>query len=120
MPFGAYTVSDWGAKLDIYCDKYKEVEIAAPGIECREDYKRIQPLPQFTEPGAKCYSCPSGWRGWLNREPLTYRPFSPLPPPCKKLAGNRMLQDMLECPELVHGALAAITETTIKFCEGQH
>lgn len=35
MPFGAYTVSDWGAKLDIYRDKYKEVEIAAPGIECR-------------------------------------------------------------------------------------
>ena len=32
MPFGAYSVSDWGAKLSIYCDCLKEVEIAAPAI----------------------------------------------------------------------------------------
>ena len=40
MPFGAYTTSDWGTKLEIFCDKYKEVEIAAPAISSLEDYKR--------------------------------------------------------------------------------
>ena len=115
MPFGAYTVSDWGAKLDIYCDKYKEVEIAAPGIECREDYKRIQPLPAVYGTWGKVLQLSQ----WLERlvkpgTPYIQTIFSPATT-LKKLAGNRMLQDMLECPELVHGALAAITETTINF-----
>ena len=115
MPFGAYTVSDWGAKLDIYCDKYKEVEIAAPGIECREDYKRIQPLPAVYGTWGKVLQLSQ----WLERlvkpgTPYIQTIFSPAAT-LKKLAGNCMLQDMLECPELVHGALAAITETTINF-----
>lgn len=115
MPFGAYTTPDWGAKLDIFCDKYKEVEIAAGGIDDREDYRRITPLAATYGTWGKVLQLAQ----WMERlakpgTPYVQTIFSPATT-LKKLAGNRLLQDMLECPELVHGALAAITETTVGF-----
>ncbi|MEG0566473.1 MAG: uroporphyrinogen decarboxylase, partial [Hungatella sp.] len=44
MPFGAYTTQDWGAKIKIYCDKYKEPVIVEPGIKELSDYGKIEVL----------------------------------------------------------------------------
>ena len=115
MPFGAYTTPDWGAKLDIFCDKYKEVEVAAPGITCLEDYKAIQPLPPIYGTWGKTLQMAQ----WVSRlvkpnTPYLQTIFTPATT-LKKLAGGRMVQDMKEHPELVHQALEAITETTISF-----
>ena len=44
MPFGAYMTPDWGAKLKIFCDPYKEVEIIEPAITCPEDYEKLEVL----------------------------------------------------------------------------
>lgn len=115
MPFGAYTTPDWGAKLDIFCDKYKEVEVAAPGITCLEDYKAIQPLPPIYGTWGKTLQMAQ----WVSRlvkpnTPYLQTIFTPATT-LKKLAGGRMVQDMKEHPELVHQALEAITETTINF-----
>ena len=115
MPFGAYTIPDWGAKLDIYCDKYKEVEIAASGISSIEDYRYIEPLPAIYGTWGKVLRL-SQWMERLVKPgtPYIQTIFSPATT-LKKLAGNRMLQDMLENPDLVHQALDAITQTTINF-----
>lgn len=117
MPFGAYTVSDWGAKLAIFCDKYKEVEIAAPTITELEDYKAIRPLPPIYGTWGKTLQL-SQWLSKLARAntPYIQTLFTPATT-LRKMTGPRLLQDMREHPEYVHEALEAITETTINFAQ---
>lgn len=115
MPFGAYTTPDWGAKLKIFCDKYKEVEIIEPGISCPDDYEQLEVLAP----------CHGSWgrtlqlAQWMARyvkpnTPYMQTIFSPATT-LRKLAGNRLLSDMLEHPKKVHYALEIITQTTIDF-----
>lgn len=115
MPFGAYGVPDWGAKLAIFCDTYKEVEIVAPGITCIEDYKKLQVLAPTYGTWGKTLQL-SQWMERLSKPntPYIQTIFSPATT-LKKLAGARMIQDMKEYPEVVHQALEVITETTIDF-----
>ena len=115
MPFGAYMIPDWGAKLNIYCDKYKEVEIAAPGIVVPEDYKGLKVL----EPTYGTWGKTLQIAQWMSRlvkpnTPYIQTIFSPATS-LKKLAGARLKDDLTVFPELVHEALEVITETTIKF-----
>ncbi|MET0016363.1 uroporphyrinogen decarboxylase family protein [Oscillibacter sp.] len=116
MPFGAYTVPDWGAKLSIYCDRFKEVEIAAPGVGEADDYLRIEPLPAVYGTWGKTLQLTQH----LSRLVAPHTPymqtlFTPATT-LKKLVGTeRLAKDMREHPEYVHQALAAITETTINF-----
>lgn len=115
MPFGAYSTQDWGAMIRIYCDKYKEPVIERPGISCVEDYEKIEPLAPTHGTWGKVLETAQ----WLSKiiakdTPYMQTIFSPATT-LKKLAGNRLLADMLEHPESVHAALAAITETTINF-----
>jgi len=115
MPFGAYTIPDWGAKLNIFCDKYKEVEVAAPGITCPEDYLHLEVLPATYGTWGKTLQLSH----WLNRlakpnTPFLQTIFSPMTT-LKKLAGSRLFSDLVECPEAVHHALEVITETTVGF-----
>ena len=117
MPFGAYTIPDWGAKLDIYCDTYKEVEIAAPGINSVDDYWRMEVLPPTYGTWGKTLQL-SQWMERLSEPntPYIQTLFSPATT-LKKLAGARMLQDMKEHPDAVHQALEVITETAIGFAK---
>lgn len=115
MPFGAYTTPDWGTKLDIFCQKFKEVEIAAPAITCLEDYKAINPLPPTYGTWGKTLQI-SQWMSRLapKHTPYLQTIFTPATT-LKKLSGSRMLQDMKEHPEVIHRALEVITQTTIDF-----
>ena len=115
MPFGAYTVQDWGAKLDVYCDKFKEVEISAPAICELEDYLKIEPLAATHGTWGKTLQL-SQWLSKLAKPntPYIQTIFSPLTT-LKKMTSSRLLQDMKENPGFVHQALSAITETTINF-----
>lgn len=115
MPFGAYTVPDWGTKLNVYCDKFKEVEITAPAVCELEDYLRIEPLAPTYGTWGKTLQLSQ----WLSRlvnpnTPYIQTLFSPLTT-LKKMTSNRLLQDMKENPGVVHQALSVITETTINF-----
>lgn len=115
MPFGAYMTPDWGGKLKIYCDKYKEVEIAAPAISSLEDYKNIVPLnPEYGQWGKTLQTARWTQRLIKPGTPFVQTIFSPATS-LRKLAGGRMMQDIKEHPEIVHQALEAITETTIAF-----
>ncbi|NCB73781.1 MAG: uroporphyrinogen decarboxylase [Clostridia bacterium] len=115
MPFGAYTVQDWGAKLAVYCDKYKEVEIAAPAISELEDYLKIEPLaPTFGTWGKTLLLSQYLSKLTAANTPYIQTIFSPLTT-LKKMTSGRLLEDMKENPGFVHQALSAITETTISF-----
>ena len=119
MPFGAYTTPDWGAKLDIFCNKFEEVEIAAPGIVDVEDYYGIDVLPATYGTWGRTLQLAQ----WVGKElakkgasdtPYIQTIFSPTST-LKKLTNNKAFADMVEHPEAVHHALEVITETTINF-----
>lgn len=115
MPAGSYMVPDWGAKLAVFCDKYKEVEIVAPGINEVADYTRIDVLPATYGSWGRTLQVAQ----WMSKLAKPHTPyiqtiFSPATS-LKKLAGNRLFQDMKENPAAVHHALNVITETTINF-----
>lgn len=115
MPFGAYSVQDWGTQLKIYCDKYKEPVIDRPGITCAQDYRKIQPLPAYYGTWGKQVQLAQHLsRCVKGKTPYIQTIFSPLTT-LKKMAGNGLLSHMMEHPQLVHQALEAIAETTVNF-----
>ncbi len=115
MPFGTYSIQDWGARLKIYCDKYKEPIIEAPGINILEDYTALEVLPAYYGTWGKQVEFAAYVAKLLNGEmPFIQTIFSPLTT-LKKLAGERLKTDIAENPKEVHTALQAITETTINF-----
>ena len=115
MPFGAYMTPDWGAKLKIFCDPYKEVEIIEPAITCPEDYEKLEVLAPTHGSWGRTLQL-AQWTSKLIKPNTPYMQtiFSPATS-LKKLAGARLLSDMLEHPDKVHHALEVITETTIHF-----
>ena len=117
MPFGAYTTPDWGAKLRVYCDKYKEVEIEDGGIHSPEDYEKLEVLaPVHGSWGKTLQAAQYTEKYRKGNTPFIQTIFSP-GTTLKKLAGDRLFADMLEHPQKVHQALSVITETTIRFIE---
>ena len=115
MPFGAYTTQDWGAKIKIYCDKYKEPVIVRPAINELADYDKIDVLPATYGTWGKTLEVAKHLSKIIPANtPYIQTIFSPMTT-LKKLTSNRLIADMVEHPEEVHKALRAITETTINF-----
>lgn len=117
MPFGAYTTPDWGTKLDVYCDKYKEVEISAFAITCPEDYYKIEYLPPIYGTWGLQLQCAQHLSKIIKSQtPFMQTLFTPATT-LRKMAGSRLLEDMKKYPEAVHHALSAITSTTVDFAK---
>ncbi|MGL6201722.1 MAG: uroporphyrinogen decarboxylase family protein [Lachnospiraceae bacterium] len=115
MPFGCYSTQDWGAKIKIYCDKYKEPVVVVPGINELTDYGKIEPLPAIYGTWGKTLQIAQHLSRLVAKDtPFLQTIFSPLTT-LKKLTNGRLIQDMVENPGEVHKALRAITETTINF-----
>lgn len=113
MPFGAYSTQDWGSKIKIYCDKYKEPVIVEPGIKDLSDYAKLEPLDANHGTWGKTLQTARHLAKCVAKDtPFIQTIFSPATT-LKKLTGARLINDMLENPSEVHKALAAITETTI-------
>lgn len=117
MPFGAYSTQDWGAKIKIYCDRYKEPVIIEPGIRELGDYGMIRPLAATHGTWGKTLQVTRHLSKIVPKHtPYLQTIFSPATT-LKKLTSNRLIQDMVEHPEEVHKALRAITDTTISFVQ---
>ena len=115
MPFGAYSTQDWGSKIEIYCDPYKEPVIVKPGIECIDDYYKIKPLKGLHGTHGQVVQLAAHVQRLTDEQiPYLQTIFSP-GTTLKKLSHKGLLDDMREHPEAVHTALRAITETTIDF-----
>ncbi len=115
MPFGTYSIQDWGAEIKIYCHPHHEPIVAAPGIKEIEDYTRLEVFPAHYGTWGKQLQLVQRISKLIKKDTpyvqTIFSPFSTL----KKLAGDRLIQDMKENPESVHQALRVITETTKNF-----
>lgn len=115
MPFGTYTVQDWGAKIKIYCDKYKEPIIEDYAISNINDWKSLEVLPAHYGTWGKTLQLAQRVGDLVGDEiPFIQTIFSPLTI-ALKLAGPRLFDDIKERPDLIHSALRVITETNINF-----
>lgn len=115
MPFGNYSVQDWGAKIKIYCDKYNEPIVEDYGIKSVEDWGKLEVLPAIYGTWGKTLQIAQRMSPLVKDEtPFIQTIFSPLTI-AAKLAGPRLYTDLLENPELVHQALQVITETNKNF-----
>lgn len=115
MPFGLYSVQDYGAKIKIYAQTGRPPEVADPGIHDIADWGALEPLPAYYGTWGKQvqlarYAVKYGEK----RFPIIQTIFSPLTT-ARKLAGDRILTDLQENPALFKQALEAITATTIGF-----
>ncbi|MEE3452309.1 uroporphyrinogen decarboxylase family protein [Dialister sp.] len=115
MPFGLYSTQDFGNQITIYCDPYKEPIVKRFAIQAPADYDTLKAIPAIMGTYGKQFEFARELS--KRRTPGTpiiqtiFSPFSTL----KKMAGDRLLTDMINFPEAVHHALAAITATTIDF-----
>ncbi len=115
MPFGTYSIQDWGAQLKIYCHKYHEPIVLSPGIKEVEDYTRLEVLPAYYGTWGKQVQLAQQVSKRIAKDtPFVQTIFSPIST-LKKLAGDRLLTDIKENPAAVHQALKVITETTVNF-----
>lgn len=115
MPFGTYTVQDWGAKIKIYCDKYKEPIVEDYAVKDIEDWKCLEELPAYYGTWGKTLQLAQRVSKLVGDEiPFIQTIFSPLTI-AAKLAGPRIFDDLKERPDLVHNALRVITETNKNF-----
>jgi uroporphyrinogen decarboxylase len=118
-PAGGYAVEAWG------CVEGDEVRpdghraCARCAVREAGDWKTIRPLDPETAPG---YAeqietiVRLGFDRRIADAPVVPTLFSPLSL-ARKLSGDRLATDLREHPDLVIGALEAITETLIRFAE---
>jgi uroporphyrinogen decarboxylase len=118
-PAGGYAVEAWGCveAEEVLPDGHRACATCA--VKTAEDWKRIRPLDPLSAEG---YSqqietiIRIGFDRRIGDAPVIPTLFSPLSL-ARKLSGQRLGADLREHPELVRGALEAITETLIRFAD---
>jgi len=115
MPFGLYSVQDWGCQIKFFCTETGTPVVHKFAIDSAEEWNTIKPLPPYFGNWGKQLLL-AKYVGELVQDevPFIQTLFSPLTT-ARKLAGNRIFKDMKTHPDIFHKALAAITETTINF-----
>ena len=115
MPFGLYGVQDYGAKIAIFNRVDQPPVVADYGIHEAEDWKGLKVLPAYYGTYGKQVQY-AQYLEKLTKGKIPYIQtiFSPLTN-ARKLAGDRILLDMKENPEIFKEALQVITDTTINF-----
>lgn len=115
MPFGLYTVQDWGARVKIWCQRGRPPVVEDFGIHKAEDWKKLEVLPPvYGAWGKTLQTAQYVEKLTAGKTPFVQTIFSPLTT-ARKLAGDRILLDMKENPAVFKQALEVITETTIGF-----
>ena len=118
-PAGGYAVEAWGCVEgeDVLPDGHRAC--ASCAVNTPDDWKRIRPLDPSSAEG---YSqqietiIRIGFDRRIGDAPVVPTLFSPLSL-ARKLSGQRLVADLREHPDLVRGALEAITETLIRFAD---
>ena len=115
MPFGLYTVQDWGCKIKFFCTPHQPAIVDDYGIKSVEDWKAVKELPATYGTWGKQLQVSQYLHKMLKDEvPFIQTLFSPLTT-ARKLAGDRVFQDMKNNPQIFHEALEVITATTVNF-----
>ena len=115
MPFGLYSVQDWGCKIKIFGTPLEPAIVEDYGVKSAEDWKALAELPATYGTWGKQLQLAQHVGRLLGGEaPFIQTLFSPLTT-ARKLAGDRVFSDMKDHPRVLHEALAIITATTINF-----
>ena len=118
-PAGGYAVEEWG------CVEAEEVRpdghrgCARCAVRDASDWKKIRPLDPGAAPGYVDQIetiVRLGFDRRIGDAPVVPTLFSPLSL-ARKLSGDRLSNDLREHPDLVLGAVEAITETLIRFAD---
>lgn len=116
-PFGLYGVEDWGDGIEYYCKKNMPPVVKKYAINSVYDWEKVRVLPATYGTYGKQVELARNVGNLIKGElPFVQTIFSPLTT-ARKLAGERLLLDIKENPQVVKEALKAITETTINFVE---
>ncbi|MBK5239892.1 uroporphyrinogen decarboxylase family protein [Clostridium sp.] len=115
MPFGTYSIQDWGAKIKIYCDKYKEPIVEDRPIKSINDWNNLEVLPAvYGTWGKQLQLAQKVSKLRKKHTPIIQTIFSPFST-ARKLAGDRIFNDMKENPKILSSALEVIAQTTKNF-----
>src|SRR3989441_3988819 len=118
-PTGGYAVEDWGCVegTEVRPDGHRPCARCA--VRQPEDWKKIRALDPATAAGwAQQLETiiRMGFDRRIGDAPVVPTLFSPLSL-ARKLSGERLSADLREHPSLVKSALAAITETVVRFAD---
>jgi uroporphyrinogen decarboxylase len=118
-PAGGYAVEEWGCveSPDVRPDGHRPCATCA--VRSVEDWKRIRVLDPASAAGYSLHIetiIRMGFDRRIADAPALPTVFSPLSL-ARKLSGDRLNADLRAHPDLVRGALDAITETLIRFAD---
>ncbi len=115
MSSGVYCVEDWGCKVAYTGSPNGAKQCTEHAIKHARDWARIEPLdPGAGALGRELEAVRLIARGRPDDAPVLHTVFSPLTI-ARKLAGDRLKDDLLRSPEAVFHALDAIAETVIRY-----
>ena len=115
MSSGVYCVEDWGCTVAYQGSPNGAKQCTAHAVTALADWQRIKPLDPGTGAlGRELDAVRLIARGRGDDAPILHTIFSPLSI-ARKLAGDRLLDDLRVAPVAVTGALEAITETMIRY-----
>lgn len=115
MPFGNYAAQDYGLSVDFFCTRDKPAFERKFGINSPKEWLQIEPLEATYGTYGKQLQLSMQMKKRMKEDiPYVQTIFNPLTV-AKKLAGERVFEDMREHPDYLHQALGAITRTTVNF-----
>jgi len=114
MSSGVYCVEDWGCRVAYLGSPNGAKQCTEHAVKTRADWARIRPLdPGAGALGRELEAVQRIRKGRADDAPILHTAFSPLTI-ARKLAGDRLHEDLASAPDAVAAALEAITETTAR------
>jgi uroporphyrinogen decarboxylase len=114
MASGVYCVEDWGCRVAYLGSPNGAKQCTEHAVKTTADWARIRPLdPGGGALGRELEAVRRIRAGRPDDAPILHTAFSPFTI-ARKLAGERLGEDMAAAPDAVAAALEAITETTIR------
>ena len=115
MSSGVYCVEDWGCKVAYTGSPNGAKQCTEHAVRTADDWGRIRPLdPGAGAHGRELEALRLIVAGKADDVPVLHTVFSPLTV-ARKLAGDRLTEDLRTSPKAVLPALEAITETLIRY-----
>jgi uroporphyrinogen decarboxylase len=117
MSSGVYCVEDWGCKVAYTGSPNGAKQCTEHAVQSLTDWLRVKPLdPGAGALGRELDAVRLIARGRHDDAPILHTMFSPLTI-ARKLAGDRVVDDLRVGPTAVLSALEAITETMVRYVD---
>jgi uroporphyrinogen decarboxylase len=115
MSSGVYCVEDWGCRVAYTGEPNGAKRCTQHAVQGVADWARLAPLdPGAGALGRELEALRLTARGRADDAPVLHTIFSPLTI-ARKLAGERVAQDLADAPEALLAALAVIAQTVVRY-----